>query len=203
MKRLIPFIIIVLQLLPAQKAAAQDLKRITMGVDWGYVSSFHCGRHDNFFSEIGYRVDVESQSLGYKSNGEVYMHCGYNLNNNWNLSVYAGIEGIYDIHKVIPVSLRATRYFKQNSLGDRWFTFLDGGSGISLTSHPQAIATGKAGCGYRFSLSTATKLDFVASYRMTLTHPELIYDGYRIPKDMINRNNAYVSGISIGLALTF
>lgn len=184
------------------KEPVSDFKRITFGAEWGYVASIHCGLHHNFFSDIGYRVDMRSHEIAYISNGDVYVHLGCNVNHNWNLSLYTGIAGVYDLHKIVPVSIRATRYLNPSPKGDRWFLFLDGGSGLSLTSHPQATANGKLGAGYRISLSPATKLDFSISYRMTLTHPTVEYDGYIVDISRVNRNNGYVSGIALSMSLT-
>jgi hypothetical protein len=65
------------------------------------------------------------------------------------------------------------------------------------------ILTGKAGCGYRLSLSRDTKLDFIAAWRILLTHPDIYYYGMEVSPGRINRNNAYISAISFGIALSF
>ena len=176
--------------------------RITFGAEWNYVGSFYCSIHHNFYSEVGYRVDLKNNISDYTSNADLYLHCGYNLNDRWNISLYAGIAGVSDINRIVPLSLRATRYFRPDGNGDRWFTFIDGGSGITLTGHPQAAASGKIGCGYRVSLSNASKLDFLFAFRTTLTHPEIEFDGFSVPLDKINRNNAYVCAFSAGISLT-
>lgn len=205
MKRIMTSIVMLFSAfaLHAGQERTEEFKRITFGAEWNYISSLHCGIHHNFFSEVGYRVDVKNRAYGYRSNADLYLHCGYNLNSSWNLAIYAGVAGVYDISKIVSVSLRATHFLKPDNQGDRWFTFIDGGSGLSLTRHPQPIATGKLGCGYRIALSNATKLDILAAYRVSLNHPEIEFDGHIVPKDKINRNNAYVSAISLGLALTF
>lgn len=177
--------------------------RFTFGAEWNYIGSFHCGIHHNFFSEEGYRVDLNHTSFGYKSNGDIYLHAGIDLREKWNISLYTGLAGVYDIGKIIPMSVRATRYFKANVMGDRWFSFLDAGSGVCIKKEPQATLVGKVGAGYRIALSPVSSLDFILAYRMTLTHPEIIYDGYEVLINMTNRNNAYISAISIGLSLSF
>lgn len=189
--------------LDASQKHEGEFKRLTFGAEWNYIASFHSGIHHNFFSEVGYRVDLKNKGYGYISNADLYLHCGYNLNNDWNLALYTGIAGVYDLSKILSISIRATHFFTPDNRGDRWFAFLDGGSGLSLTRHPQPTATGKFGFGYRVSLSTATKLDLSAAYRVSLTHPEIEFDGYSVPIERINRNNAYVSAVSIGMALTF
>ncbi len=200
-------VIAVSMLLPlALNAGEKDSRRsgkLTFGAEWSFISSFHCGIHHNFFSQEGYRVDLNHKSFGYESNGEVNLHCGYNIVKDWNLSLYTGFVGVYDIGNAIPVSLRLTRFFKEDGRGDRWLCYMDAGTGVCLKKNPQMTATGKIGGGYRLSLSRTTKMDFLLSYRMSLTHPQIVYDGYRIPFEMTNRNNAYVSALSVGVSLTF
>lgn len=205
MKKTLVTILVLLSALTlhAGQNCTDKLKRATFGAEWNYISSFHCGIHHNFFSEVGYRVDIKNMAYGYKSNADLYLHCGYNLNEDWNLALYTGVAGVYDISKIVSISLRATHYFKPDIQGDRWLAFVDGGSGISLTRHPQPTAEGKIGCGYRIALSNATKLDVLMAYRVSLSHPEIEFDGFSVPKEKINRNNAYVSALSFGLALTF
>jgi len=119
------------------------------------------------------------------------------------MSLYLGYEGIGDIHKAIPVSLRLTRYFGKYPLKDRWLAFADMGSGICIKRPVQEILSGKIGGGYRISLSRTTKLDFLVSARMTYTHPQVTYDKEVISHDMVRRNNAYASALSLGISLTF
>ena len=53
------------------------------------------------------------------------------------------------------------------------------------------------------SLSRYSKLDFIISARMTYTHPQITYDQEVISQEMVRRNNAYVSALSLGIGLTF
>ena len=62
---------------------------------------------------------------------------------------------------------------------------------------------GKIGGGYRISLSKDTKLDFLFSARLTYTHPYIFYDDTQISHNKINRNNAWLSALSIGISLSF
>lgn len=205
MKRLI--IIYLSILLPiASGASSKDkegFRRVTFGAEWSYIASFHSGVHHNFFSDEGYRVDLNQNGFSFRSNGEVYLHVGYNLNRNWNISFYTGYAGVYDHNNAIPVSIRTTRMFRQDREGDRWMVFLDAGSGLCLKKPVQEIVCGKIGTGYRISLSPDSSLDFLLAYRMTLTHPDIIYDDYKVDYSKINRNNAYTSALSIGISLSF
>jgi hypothetical protein len=199
-------IIQILMLIPfslfAEDTGVHD-DRITFGAEWNYIASVHRGIHYNFYAEEGYRVNLNHSSFGYFSNGEISLFCGYDLSPDWNISLYAGYTGIYGLSKAIPISLRITKHYKRNGKGDRWFSYIDGGSGICLKCQPQAIAVGKIGAGYRIALSKETSLDLVAAYRISLTHPTVTFDGYEVPSAKINRNNAYVSGISLGISVSF
>jgi hypothetical protein len=99
--------------------------------------------------------------------------------------------------------LRATRYFKENGNGDRWLAYIDVGSGVSIKKHPQELLTGKLGTGYRLSLSEKTKLDVLASLRMTYAHSNIEFENTQISYERINRNNMYGYALSVGLSLTF
>ncbi len=185
------------------KAQTERLPRITFGAEWGYIGIFYSGYHYNFYAPEGYRADPRGHGFTYDSNAEAYAHVGYNINEKYNLSIYMGLTAVRDYHHVIPISLRLTRYFGKDHLEDRWFAFVDMGSGISIKENPQELLSGKIGFGYRISLSRITKLDFHAALRSCMTHPDIQYYGIEIPYDRINRNNAYVSALSIGMALTF
>lgn len=201
MKRLLTIFMILFSV--GAKAQDASSHRFTYGAEWGYVAVFYSGYHYNFFDPEGFRADIRDNGLKLENNAEVYLHCGYNLNAKTNLSVYFGYSAIEDYHNTVPISLRLTRYFDFNRYNDRWFTYIDIGSGISLKHDPQEILTGKIGCGYRMALSQNTSLDFIAAIRCAYTHPDITYYGENIPHSNINRNNAYASALSLGMALTF
>lgn len=181
----------------------EDFPRITYGAEWSYVGSVFSAYHYNFFSPEGYRYDTREAAAGFNSNGEALVHVGYNVSDKWNLAIYTGFTGISDIHNAIPLSFRATRLFEPNKNGDRWFTFADAGTGISVKKQSQEIAALKLGTGYRVSLSRDTKLDFNAAIRCTYTHPDIYFEHEIISHRWINRNDAIVVSASIGMAVTF
>lgn len=201
MKRLL---IIILTLIPiVMNAQEGQSHRITFGAEWSCIGVFYSGYHYNFYDPEGFRVDTRDHGFKLSSNAEVYLHCGYNLNSKTNLSLYLGYSAIEHYHNIIPVSLRLTRFYGNDELKDRWFSFYDIGSGISIKAKPQEIITGKLGCGYRMVLSRSTSLDFIAAVRCAYTHPDIEYYGEHITDRSINRNNAYTSALSLGIALTF
>ena len=181
-----------------------DVSKFTFGAEWGYSAAFHYGSHCNYFDPVeGFRIDSSEGGFCLHPQAEVYLHAGYNFNTRWNLSAYAGITGVGSYHNAIPISIRATRYFGDNALNDRWFAFGDIGSGISIKSTPQEIAAFKIGGGYRLSLSRCAKLDFLAALRLIYTHPDIIHYGDIVELTYINHNVAYVCSLSFGISLTF
>ena len=203
MKRLFVILLIICTFNIFVNGQERLISRFDFGIEWGYMATFYTGYRYIFFPPEGYRVDIRNSSVKLRSNAEVYAHAGYNLNERWNLSLYAGYAGVSDFHKIIPVSLRGTRYFGNDPRGDRWIAYLDLGSGICLKTPVQEILNGKIGGGYRLALSKDTKLDLLMAARFTYTHPQITYDKLVISHDMIRRNNAYAAAVSIGLGLTF
>jgi hypothetical protein len=204
MRRIAAYVILlVLPVIMSAEERHTSARRMTFGAEWGYVMTFFSGYHNNFFSPDGWRVDDSHSSLCHFSNAEINFHVGYDFSDKWNLSAYAGFTAIQDTDNCIPVSLRATRYFTPDMKGDRWFSFIDLGSGISVKKHPQEILTGKIGAGYRILLSERTRLDFLASLRMNYTHADIIFDNIEIQHDKINRNNVYGCALSVGISLSF
>lgn len=203
MKKILVILLILFSFNNFVNAQKDRFSKYTFGVEWGYVATFQSGYRYIFFPPEGYRVDVRDNSFGLQNNADLYIHSGVNLSRSWNLSLYAGYAGVGDIHKVLPVSIRATRYFGKDPLSNRWFAFTDLGSGICFKRPVQEILTGKIGGGYRMSLSRYSKLDFIISARMTYTHPQITYDQEVISQEMVRRNNAYVSALSLDLGLTF
>ena len=203
MKKILAILLTLISFNNFVNAQKDRFSKYTFGVEWGYVATFQSGYRYIFFPPEGYRVDVRDNSFGLQNNADLYIHSGINLSRSWNLSLYAGYAGVGDIHKVLPVSIRATRYFGKDPLSDRWFAFTDLGSGMCFKRPVQEILTGKIGGGYRMSLSRYSKLDFIISARMTYTHPQITYDQEVISQEMVRRNNAYVSALSLGLGLTF
>ena len=178
-------------------------RRITYGAEWGYILTFYSGYHNNFFSTDGWRVDEKDHGPVSYSNADAYLHMGYNFSDYWNLSVYLGYTALQDKDHCIPMSIRATRYFQENSKNDRWLSYIDLGGGVSIKKDPQEMLIGKIGAGYRFSLSERTRMDVLAALRMTYGHSNINFENTQINIEKINRNNIYGCALSIGVSLTF
>lgn len=200
MKKLV---ICILCLLPIIGRADERLPRITFGAEWSYMATIFSGYHYNYFSPEGYRFNVDGTDFHLYNNGEVLLHLGYNINECWNISAYTGIAGIADYHNSIPINVRATRYFGHNPLKDRWFSFVDLGTGITVKRPVEGILSVKAGGGYRISLSRDTKIDLLGAVRYTYTQPQVYHDNITISHEDTNRNDAHLVSLSFGLSLTF
>lgn len=204
MKKLAAICTMLIAFLTCAKAQSrEDFPRITFGAEWSYVAYVFSAYHYNYFSPEGYRYNSRGTATSFVSNGEALFHVGYNVTGNWNLAIYTGITGISAFHNAIPLSFRATRLLKPKTNGDRWFTYADAGSGISLKKQMQEIATLKLGGGYRVSLSRDTKLDFNVAIRCAYTHPDINFEHEIISQKWINRNAAIAVSASIGMAVTF
>jgi hypothetical protein len=178
--------------------------RVTFGLECGYAASIVNLEQSNFFDPDEYnRVNINDWRLTCKFSGELLLHAGYDFNEHWNLSLYAGYAGAGEYQPAIPIFLRLSRYYGNSTMKDRWFTFLDAGSGIGIKPDPQEIYIGRLGGGYRLSMSRLAKLDLMASVRFMCIHPQIIHYGEMITADLINRNNAYITSINIGIGLTF
>ena len=184
-------------------SSTDKLPKFTYGAEWSYAATFYTADHYNFYAPEGHRENLENSRFKYNSDGDITLHVGYNLNSNWNLALYMGYTALAEYHPAIPVSLRATRYFGADHLENRWFTFADAGTGFSIKSRPESLISGKLGGGYRISLSRYTKLDFLAALRYFYTHPDIEYYNEIIDHKDINRNNAHVVSLSVGVSLTF
>ena len=203
MKRLILILLLFCTFALKPDAQEKPFPRFTYGAEWSYVATMHTVWHYNFFSPDGYRVNIKGSESMFRSNGEAYLNAGYNFNEKWNLSVYIGITGLCGLHNAVPLSLRGTYHFGNDPDADRWFTFMEAGSGVSLKVPPQEIFACKAGGGYRISLSRNTKLDFLMAVKMTYAHPDIVYDDVTIDFERINRNGMTMVSATLGMAVKF
>lgn len=195
--------ILILSMMPLVAMARTDVPRVTFGAEWSYLATLFSSYHYNYFSQEGYRFNVSGRDFGLYNNGELLLHIGYNINEYWNLSAYAGMNGLADYHNAVPVNMRLTRYFGHDPLQDRWFSFVDAGTGLTMKLPMQAIISARLGGGYRISLSRSTKLDLVAAVRNTYTHHQVYHDNEMISMKSTNRNDAYLLSLSFGISLTF
>lgn len=175
----------------------------TFGTELSYDATLYTTKYQYFISPEGFREEISTSDFIYDTDCELNLHAGYNINNRWNLSLHIGYTGVGDLHRAVPVSVRATRFLDDNPMDDRWFTFVDVGSGISLKTKPQEILCGKLGGGYRLSLSRYTKLDFLMALRAVYTHPDIAYyDIIFIPERLFS-NDSVICSLSFGFSLTF
>ncbi|MBO8473729.1 MAG: hypothetical protein IAB91_00355 [Bacteroidetes bacterium] len=169
----------------------------TYGIEWEYVSTINSIYHHNFSAVDGYRMNDKGSKMMYAGNASVYAHAGVNIGRHGNVSLYAGYSGLYDNYAVIPVSLRYTWVFGRSDAG--WLCFIDGGCGFRPESAMSVI--GKAGGGYRISLSRSVKLDMLLSYRCSYAEIPFSDQYGPVSDDRIRRNNNYLSAINLGIGI--
>lgn len=191
---------------PGTKRQERDYPLFTFGMETSYVLGFMNYSHFNFISADGDRRDERSLTAGAVSNGQILAGCGINLSRNWNLSLFTGYGGVYRRERMVPLSLRVTWLSGDNPLENRWLLFCGAGIGFNDFERPEKVsAEGKIGAGYRISLNRAVKLDFLVGFQEVYTHPragESDTGDYVAPERM-RRNDAFLSALTIGLALVF
>lgn len=187
----------------ANTEEGESYPKFTFGLEWGYIASLHSAYHYYFLAPDGFRVEEQGNAMQYTSNADMYFNIGWNISEVWNISAYIGYTGVGRFNNALPVSIRGTRYFGHNPSADRWFAFIDLGSGLCLKTPLQEIFAGKIGGGYQISLSRDTKLCFLLSARSTFTHPSIYFDSSMIPMNDTDRNNALVNAVSVSIGLVF
>ena len=89
---------------------------------------------------------------------------------------------------------------------NRWLVFCSAGTGFNDFDKPSKLsAEARIGGGYRISLNRVAKLDFLAGFQETYTHP-LAYEsdaGDYVPAERLRRNEAWFGALTFGLALVF
>lgn len=187
-------------------AKERDYTRFTFGVESSYMLTFLNFSHFNFISADGDRRDEKILTPGLTSNGQILLGCGVNITGKWNLSLYTGYSGIYRDEGLIPLTVRATWLSGKDSMKDRWLVFADAGTGFNDLGNPGSLSfTGKLGGGYRITLNRVVKLDFLVAFQESYTHPKAYESdaGSYVPAERLRRNDAYITALTMGIALVF
>lgn len=199
MRRILITLLSALLVLPA---AGQGGK-VTASIEWGggiTIGDFH---HYNYQLDDGYRMTGNDWIRNTHAHAFWLIGAGYDFHPCWNISVYAGYEGIGPNLRVYPVTLRLTRCFNGNDR-DGWFAFADGGAGISDFQEIPALLL-RPGGGYRLALSPRATLDLVGTLRLSMRNPDLFDPDSTqpIPSARIASNRLYSSKISLSVILSF
>lgn len=203
--------IVILALLPVCASAGErdrTFPRVTFGIEGSAAVTLGMFYHYNYIAEEGYRVNRKGMNRRAALNGQLAASVGCNFSRNINLSLNLGMSGIYRSKVMFPASLRATVLFGDSPLENRWFTFAEGGAGISFEGEDERPSPfGKLGAGYRISLSRSVKLDFLFACQLVYTHPDVSEDGggviIPVTGDRLRRNEAFVSALTFGIGLSF
>ena len=186
---------------PAEAQTPQRKASLSYGVEWGYTSTLMHVYHHNYIADEGYRVDINGIEACYNSNGQILGHIGVNAWDRYTFSVYSGYIGIKQERHVIPLTVRAT-YFFRSYHEDGYMAFIENGIGIHDEAHNTYL--GKFGTGYRLSLSPKLNMDLMLSLQLADDHPTL-YDpeDQEIPKEDLRRNDSTYGAINFMIAITF
>lgn len=175
-------------------------KVFSYGVELRYLALLEAFNHSNYISEEGGRVDQISQSYHYNTVARVLLGCGCNIGEHVNLSLYSGYQGISKRERIIPILLRPTFLFGEESVARaRGLLFLSGGVGLKLSRGTFGVPIlAEVGGGYRVPLFGSVKLDFLASVCSIFWHPSIIHDA-----EQIRRSNQLDLALALGVALNF
>ena len=197
-----------LLLAAALSAAAQGklYEHLDYGVEWGYTSTFCEIYHYNYTSpSSGARIDSRDSYPAYKSNGHVNVFVGARFARHFALDALVGCAGIYEGRRVVPVTLRASTFWRGYDR-DGWKTFVEGGwcAGRSFADKPIWIA--KLGSGYRIMLDRQFAMDLMFSLQGAHDHPLQVYDRLReesVPDASLRRSDCSYLAANFSVALCF
>ena len=175
------------------------------GIEWGYTGTFYETHHYNYLSDVGARVDVNSQGPVYYSNGDILGYAGLIMGRHIEADVVCGWAGVVQGRRVVPVMARGT-YFFNGTCQDGLKVYVDGGLCLARTSGSQLCPIARAGCGYRLMLTERTALDFSAALQGISDHPDDVYVTeyhYSVPPESLRRSDRRYAGLTLSLALSF
>ncbi len=187
-------------------AVRRAYPRFTFGVESSYALTFLNYSHFNFISSDGGRRDERTVSASLFSNGQFLVHAGVNVSGNVNLSLYTGYSGVYRWERMVPLSLRFTWLSGNDPMRNRWLLFCSAGTGFNdFRNLGNLSAEGRVGAGYRISLNRSVKMDFLLAFQESYTHPRAYESdvGNYVPAERLRRNDAYISAVTLGIALVF
>lgn len=185
----------------------RDFPAFTFGAEGSFILTAASYSHFNYIAADGYRVDRKGLDCSPSANGELLLNAGYNIDRHLNIALFFGISGISRGESVLPLSLRLTYLFGNDPLKSRWFSFIDGGTGISIGTGARFSPLARVGAGYRVSLTRSAKLDFILSLRSIYTRPQIseFSDGdmVSVPDERIRRSQAFHNAVTFGIGLNF
>lgn len=194
-------------LLNARIEGSEFLRRLQLGIEWGYSQSVFKYHHYNIISNEGYRIDEKSEGFYFNANGMLLANIGYDLSDRFNIALYSGYAGFSDESRVLPLSLRLSVFPGSTIYEDGFYSFIEGGVGLKFKNLQKQESSFFASVGeaYRIKLSPYFNLDFILSLRVVFDKP-IIYspDGSgQVDKHNIRANNAQYYALNFSIALNF
>lgn len=179
--------------------------RLRGGVEWGYTQGIWHWYHYNYLTDAMARVNSEDGRFVVSSNGHIYAYIGYQIGRRWQLDLISGWAGIWQDRRVVPIDLRATRYF--SGLNNNGFkAFFEVGELISHnvagSDFPSNIM--KLGGGFRIMLTSRSAVDLSLSLQRCIDHPADIHDpayNYDVAPDHLRRSDTSYTGINFSISI--
>ena len=175
------------------------------GVEWGYSASVWESYHYNYTSPSGARIDTRDSHFSYKSNGHLYGFAGIRFARHFAADALVGWAGIYEGRRVVPVTLRASCFWKGYDR-DGWKTFLEAGRCFADSFAGKPVYVAKLGTGYRMMLDRRFALDLALSLQGAYDHPLDVYDKGReeaVQDANLRRSDSGYLSLNFSLALCF
>ena len=171
--------------------------RIQYGVEWGWIGNFLALSHEGYYATEGYIVDDEYSDFFLHSNGKLEAFIGCNLG-SWNISVKASTQGLYDDLRACLGSLCLSYFFSGKT-----FVFLGYGLGKERSSPHEQVSLGYIGMGRRYALTRSMAVDMKLNFQTAFVHPDIYDDGVKVSAIRTRKNDAYVMGVALAIALVF
>lgn len=181
-------------------------RRISFGLEMGYIQGFFSHHRYNFLSQDGYRLHSREAGFDFTPNGYIEAFVAYSIKKNHQIAFHGGYKGVAATSRCFDLAVRYSFFYK-GMAADGFFSSVKAGTGVSsrLDLDRRFICLGSLSEGYRLKLSPNVNLDFIVSLCCAFDHPEIINPegpGY-VPEQNILRNTAGYYAVSFGLALSF
>jgi len=178
--------------------------RISYGLEWGYSATFLKTSQHNYICNEGYRIIENPVTWRYFSNGSVLANLGVSLTDNFNMSVYSGLLGVYSKRWMVPIELRM-RWCPSGLYSDGLIFHAGAAANFPTSSLYETGFRAIAGIGYRLAVSGSISVDLLLSYNFTLDSETIIDPDTRTPvhRTMIENNATEYQALNLSLAINF
>ncbi|MBP5522558.1 MAG: hypothetical protein J6X82_09085 [Bacteroidales bacterium] len=189
---------------PFAKAGAGDFPRISYGLEWGYTGTFLRSWQYNYICSEGYRIVDSDEAWRYFSNGIFLANAGLDLGDKLNVSVYAGLSGVYFRRWMIPLEARL-RFCPSGLDTSGFICYMGAGAMFPVSVLYKTNLGAKLGVGYRVSVFRNISVDFLLSAHFTTDHDQITDPDTKqlVPAQDITKNAAQYTAVCLSAAINF